>query len=80
MDRGRLEDRDRLEKALERAEERIALGEKHIADQKEIIAELKRAGQDTVTAKGLLVVLEGTQEINFTVRDILRRQRHRALH
>jgi hypothetical protein len=73
-------DRDRLEKALERAEERIALGEKQIAHQKEIIAELERAGQDTTEAKGLLAVFEGTQEINFTVRDILRRQRTSALH
>jgi peptidoglycan hydrolase CwlO-like protein len=73
-------DRDKLEKALERAEERIALGKKQIADQKEIIAKLERAGQVTVEAKGLLAVFEGTQEINFTVRDILRRQRHRALH
>jgi hypothetical protein len=72
-------DRDKLEKALERAEERIALGEKQIADQKEIITKLERAGQDTVQAKGLLVVFEGTQEINFTVRDILRRQRKQAL-
>jgi hypothetical protein len=70
-------DRDRLEKALERAEERIVLGEKQIAHQKEIIAELVRAGEDTVTAEGLLAVLEGTQEINFTVRDILRRRRNR---
>ena len=38
------------------------------------------AGQDTVTAKGLLAVLEGTQEINIAVRDILRRQRKRALY
>jgi hypothetical protein len=37
-------DRDRLEKALERAEERIALVEKQIAHQKEIIAKLERAG------------------------------------
>jgi hypothetical protein len=73
-------DRDRLEKALERAEERIVLGEKQIAHQKEIIAELVRAGQDTTKAKGLLAVFDGMQEINITVRDILRRQRHRALH
>jgi hypothetical protein len=70
-------DRDSLEKALERAEERIVLGEKQIAHQKEFIAELERVGQDTVKAKGLLAVFEGTQEINFTVRDILRRQRNR---
>jgi hypothetical protein len=52
-------DRDRLEKALERAEERIVLSEKQIARQKEIIAELERAGQDTVQAKGLLAVFRG---------------------
>jgi hypothetical protein len=40
-------DRDRLEKALERAEERIVLGEKQIAHQKETIAELERAGKSS---------------------------------
>jgi hypothetical protein len=35
-----------------------------------------RAGQDAVQAKGLLAAFEGTQEINFTVRDIVRRQRN----
>jgi hypothetical protein len=71
--------RDKLERALERAAERIALGEKRIAHQREIIAELERAGRDADKAKGLLVVYEGTQEINFTVRDILRRQQKQAL-
>jgi peptidoglycan hydrolase CwlO-like protein len=57
-----LRDLDKLEKALERAEERIALGEKQIADQKEILADLERAGQDTVQAKGLLVVFEARKK------------------
>jgi hypothetical protein len=35
-----------------------------------------RAGQDAVQAKGLLAVFGATQEINFTVRDIVRRQRN----
>ena len=69
-----LRDRDKLEKALERAEEQIVLGEKKIAHQKEIIAELERAGQDAVKAKRLLAVYEGTQEIYITVRRLLRRQ------
>ena len=72
-------DQEKLQKALGRAEERIVLGEKQIAHQKEIIAELERTGRDTVKAKGLLVVYEGTQEINFTVRDILRRQQKQGL-
>jgi hypothetical protein len=42
-------------------------------------AKLERAGQDTVKAKGLLAVFEGMQEINFTVRDLLRRQRKQVL-
>jgi hypothetical protein len=67
-------DRDKLEEALERAEEQIVLGERKIARQKEIIAELVRAGQDAVKAKGLLAVYEGTQEIYITVRRLLRRQ------
>jgi hypothetical protein len=72
-------DQEKLQKALGRAEERIVLGEKKIAHQKEFIAELERTGRDTVKAKGLLVVYEGTQEINFTVRDILRRQQKQGL-
>ena len=72
-------DQEKLQKALGRAEERIVLGEKQIAHQKEIIAELERTGRDTVKAKGLLVVYEGTQEINFTVRDILRHQQQQRL-
>ena len=35
-------DQEKLQKALGRAEERIVLGEKKIAHQKEIIAELER--------------------------------------
>jgi hypothetical protein len=42
-------------------------------------SQLERAGRDADKAKGLLVVYEGTQEINFTVRDILRRQQKQAL-
>jgi hypothetical protein len=43
------------------------------------LRQLERAGQVTVEAKGLLAVFEGTQEINFTVQDILQRQRNQAL-
>ena len=40
--------RDKLERALERAAERIALGEKRIAHQMEIIAELDVESQQVV--------------------------------
>jgi hypothetical protein len=58
-----------LARHLAQAEARIALGQKHIARQNEIIAELERAGHDAVTAKALLVVFEATHELHIADHD-----------
>jgi hypothetical protein len=58
-----------LARHLAQAEARIALGQKHIARQNEIIAELERAGHDAVTAKASLVVFEATHELHIADHD-----------
>jgi hypothetical protein len=58
-----------LARHLAQAEARIALGQKHIARQNEIIAELEQAGHDAVTAKALLVVFEATHELHIADHD-----------
>ena len=61
--------RESLIRHLAQAEARIAVGQKHIARQYEIIAELEQVGQDAVTAKALLVVFEATHALHIADRD-----------
>jgi hypothetical protein len=49
--------RETLARHLAQAEARVAVGQKHIGRQKEIIAELDAVGHDAETARALLVVL-----------------------
>ena len=61
--------RESLIRHLAQAEARIAGGQKHIARQCEIIAELEQVGHDAVTAKALLVVFEATHALHIADRD-----------
>jgi len=61
--------RETLARHLAQAEARIAVGQKHIARQCEIIAELEEVGHDAVTAKALLVVFEATHALHIADRD-----------
>jgi hypothetical protein len=61
--------RETLIRHLAQAEAHIALGQKHIARQYEIIAELEKVGHESVTAKALLIVFEATHAIHIADRD-----------
>jgi hypothetical protein len=60
-----------LEQLLVQAEQHVALGERHIARQREIVAELERDGHDTTQAKELLAVFLATQATHVVGRDRL---------
>ena len=58
-------------KHLAQAVEHIALGERLIARQKEIVATLQAGGHDTATAQWLLVQFEDLQTEHVSHRDWL---------
>jgi hypothetical protein len=67
-------DQEILQQHLFQAEEHVALGERHIERQHELIAELEREGHDTANAKDLLATFEGLQEMHVADRDRLRQK------
>ena len=62
------------ERHLAEAEAHIALGERHIVRQRELVADLARDGHDTTEAKRLLANLEETQALHIAARDLTRRE------
>ncbi len=58
-----------LEQLLAQAEEHIALGQHHIARQRELVAKLERAGSETTDARRLLANFETAQEMHLAHRD-----------
>jgi hypothetical protein len=60
------------------AEEQVALGAKHVARQREIIAELERDGHDTTRACASLTEFEELQAMHVAERDRLLRELHEA--
>jgi hypothetical protein len=62
-------ERATLENDLSRAEAHVANGQKRIAKQHEIIAELDREGHDTAPAKDMLASFERTQAMHVANRD-----------
>src|SRR5260370_33352399 len=58
-----------LEDDLSRAEAHISNGQKRIAQQHEIIAELDREGHDTAPAQDMLGSFERTQAMHVATRD-----------
>jgi hypothetical protein len=68
-------DQEMARRHLELAEERIKAGEKNIARQREVVAELDRDGHDTTTARDLLATFEELQERHIAHRsDLIRRE------
>lgn len=63
-----------IERRLAEAEDHVAVGEKHIARQKDIVAELERDGhaEAAQTARDLLATFEITQKAHIDDRDRLR--------
>ena len=58
---------------LERAEGYVAEGERRVADQRALVAELERDGHDTTSSRRLLMLLEGTLEQMIAYRHWVRR-------
>jgi len=67
-------DIDMIEQHLTLAREHVALGERHIARQHEIIAQIRLRGADTDEAERLLVAFEHSQAMHLSHRDRLELQ------
>jgi hypothetical protein len=67
-------DRVFLTNRLYQAERHVASGERHIARQHDLIAELQRDGHDTTEAKALLKKFEELQTMHLNDRDRLLRE------
>jgi hypothetical protein len=67
-------DRDMLREYLAQCRRHVAMGEAHIARQKDIIAELERDGHDSAKARDLLRVFEEAQDLHITHRDQLQKE------
>jgi len=59
---------------LAQAERHVSEGEKTIAHQRHIIAQLERDGHDTPAACDLLAIFETTQALHVADRDRLRKE------
>jgi hypothetical protein len=66
-------DRNLILEHLKLAREHVATGERHIPNQREIIAHLEHDGHDTSDAKDLLTKLEEVQKMHVSDRDRLER-------
>ena len=67
-------DRDTTLAHLALAEKNVALGERHIARQEQLVAELDRDGHDTREALAPLTVFRRTQIEHVAHRDFLLRE------
>jgi hypothetical protein len=67
-------DRAKLEAQLVQAEKRVALGEQHIARQREFVLRLERLGNNADAASALLEQYEKIQIIQVERRDGLLRE------
>ena len=63
-----------LENRLAQAERDVSQGQRHIAQQRELIAKLERDGHDTKQAIELLHQFEQLQEMHVADRDRLRKE------
>jgi len=64
-------DRQKLEARLIQAEKRVALGEQHIARQREFVLGLERLGNNADAARSLLEQFEAIQTMQIEHRDQL---------
>jgi hypothetical protein len=67
-------DREMLKRHLAEAEEHIATGDKNIARQREVIAQLERDGRDTASARTFLHEFEQLQARHIAERERLLRE------
>lgn len=67
-------DRAMVRDHLAKAEGHVDLGHRHVARQREIVAELERDGHDVRDAKRLLETFEKLLKMHIADRDRLRRE------
>ena len=67
-------DRETTLAHLALADKNVALGERHIAQQEQIVADLDRDGHDTREALALLAVFRRAQAEHVAHRDLLLRE------
>lgn len=73
-------ERNMLQEHLRQAERHIALGARHIARQRELVAELERDGHDASTAAQLLSLFEEVQLLHLADRSRMQRALPSSLH
>jgi hypothetical protein len=62
-------DRHTLEKHLSKSESHVATGERNIARQRQIVADLEQDGHDSTTARKILDAFEALQRLLVLDRD-----------
>jgi hypothetical protein len=66
-------DAERLRRQLGEADEHVAQGVRHVAEQWNLIMRLERQGRDTAAARALLALLEESRNLHMADRDRLLR-------
>jgi hypothetical protein len=64
-------DREMLKRHLAQGEENIATGDKNIARQRDVVAQLERDGHDTASARSFLREFEQLQAVLIAERERL---------
>jgi hypothetical protein len=59
---------------LRRIEDQISAGEEHISEQQNRVARLEREGMDASAAREMLLILENSQRLLISRRNLLLRQ------
>jgi hypothetical protein len=67
-------DREKTLQRLNGLEQQVALGERHIAEQRALIGKLEREGHDVSSATSLLATLEESQRLHVEHRDRLEKE------
>jgi hypothetical protein len=67
-------DREMILEHLEQAERHVRQGAVHIENQRTLVADLERQGQDTARSRSLLRQFEQMQELHVADRDRLRQE------
>lgn len=67
-------DREKTLQRLNGLDQQVALGERHIAEQRALIKKLEREGHDVKSAASLLATLEESQRLHVEHRDRLEKE------
>jgi hypothetical protein len=73
-------DKEMIVRHLAKAERAVALGQKHIAEQRAIIEQLSRSGRNMGQAEQLLLTFVETQRVHVEHLDRVRKELSEATH